>query len=96
MTPLQVAVNLAESASPQDRARGVAMLARALSDPDPRDPLRLPWTVDVAVLRAAQYLHLNPTPELLEAARAVMPAITNAELNYSQDDAWVPSTRKES
>ena len=84
MTPLDLARNLAQSDRPKDRAMGVAIVARGLSDTDPLDPYRQPWPLDVSVERAASYLGLDPADEdLLSVATLIAPTLSDAILNRS-------------
>ncbi len=78
MTPLDLAQGLARSPEHSDRALGVAMLARGLSDEDGR---RQPWPVEESLRAAARYLHLDPAPGLIDDARRLMPLISDALLN---------------
>ena len=80
MTPLDLARNLAQSDSAKDRALGVGIVARGLSDNDPSE-LRQGWPLPVAVSAAATYLGLDLTPELLAEAKAIAPTISDAMLN---------------
>lgn len=81
MTPLDLARSMSTSDQPRARATAVALVARGLSDPDPSDPFRQPWPLPAAVLAAAEYLDLDPTPELRADAERIAPTLSAAILN---------------
>lgn len=83
MTPMQLARNLAESEKPEDRALGVAMALRGLTDPDPSDPLKQPWPVnEFTAAAAARYVGItDPSPDLLAHAITLAPTVSDAMLN---------------
>jgi len=80
MTPIDYAQMLATGETLDERAEGVAMIARGLSDPDPVT-LRQGWLMATAVEAAARYLDLEPTPELLRRAEEIAPTIPDWQLN---------------
>ena len=84
MTPIDLAKNLAQSARIEDRALGVGIIARGLSDDDPKT-LRQGWPLDVSIERAIAYLNLEPTPELTAAALAAAPKVSDAMLNRTNE-----------
>lgn len=85
MTPLAYAELLAgRSATPQEHAEAVAIIARGLSDPSPSDPFRLPWDVETSLIAACRYLNLDASPRLIEDARNLMDTITDATLNRQE------------
>ena len=81
-TPLDVARNLAGSDSVSDRALGVAMVARGLSDDD---GLRQGWPLETAVDAAIEYLGLVPDHTLYESALHLAPEVSDAMLNKGGD-----------
>lgn len=82
MTPEGFARNLARSDRHADRVLGVAIITRGTTDPDPADPTRQPWPLTAATVeRAAQYLDLDPSPELVRDALALAPDVSGAMLN---------------
>jgi hypothetical protein len=82
MTPLDLARTLARSTTLDGQALGVGIVLRGLTDYSPSDPYRDPWPLTVTTAaRAASYLGLDPTPELLVAALDVAPTISDAMLN---------------
>lgn len=82
MTPLDLAANMAASDDPAIRAQGVAIVVRGLTDDDPRDATRQGWPLcDETVSRAARWLGLDPTPDLIAAATAIAPTLSDAILN---------------
>lgn len=83
MTPIDLAKNLAQSERIEDRALGVGIIARGLSDDDPAT-LRQGWPLDVSVERAIVYLGLEPTAELTAAALAAAPKVSDAMLNRTK------------
>ena len=79
MSPLDLAQNLAESDDPEDRARGVAIVVRALTDDTPD---RQGWPMsDAVVARAARHIGVEPTPELVARATVIAPTLSDAILN---------------
>jgi hypothetical protein len=81
MTPLDFARNLARSDDPRDRALGVAIVTRGVTDDDPATG-RQPWPLNEhTVAGAAQYLGLDPDPALLADALALAPTVSDAMLN---------------
>jgi len=87
MTPLDFARNLAKSDDPEDRAYGVAIVARGLSDDDP-DTLRQGWPLAESIASAITYLGLTPTPTLVARATALAPTVSDAVLN-KRAKAWL-------
>ena len=84
MTPIDFAHNLSKSDSFDDQVMGVAMIARGLSDDDPAT-LRAGWLLDfLTVERAAEYLGLVPTPELVSEALRMAPTLPDAVLNKAR------------
>lgn len=90
MTPLDLARSLANAEDIHAQAIGVAIVARGLSDESPLDPFRQPWPVDVSLVAAAEYLDLNPDPELLTEARLAMPRLPDFMLNRRAPDPHEP------
>lgn len=82
MTPLDAARLYARN--PDTAARGVAMLARGLSDDDPANPTRAGWPLAAAVDAAIEYLDLSPTPALRAEALALAPTIPGYMLNRAE------------
>jgi hypothetical protein len=81
MTPLDFARNLAASDDAADQALGVAIVTRGVTDDDPMTG-RHPWPLNAqTVAGAAQYLDLAPTRELIAAALALAPTVSDAMLN---------------
>lgn len=78
MTPLDLAQNLAKSDRMEDRALGVAILARGLSDDD---GLRQGWPLESAIPAAVRHLGLTPDPALIAEAGMLAPTISDAMLN---------------
>ncbi len=79
MTPLDLAASLAQSTTLDGRALGVAIVLRGLTDDD---GYRQGWPLTVTTAaRAADYLGLESTPELLVAALEIAPTISDAMLN---------------
>lgn len=81
MTPLDFATNLALRDDPEARALAVGIVARGLSDEDPQDPFRQGWPLDISIAAATEYLGLESTPELIAAAAAIAPTISDEMLN---------------
>ena len=81
MTPLDLAYALA--GSPDTAVEAAAIIARGMADPDPSDPLRLPYTPEVAAKAALRFLHLDPA--LHVAVLAAMPTIPSYLLNYTPE-----------
>jgi len=71
----------------EDKALGVAMIIRSLTDEDPADPFRQGWPVNEATAeRAALFLGLeDPSPALLAKALELAPTVSDAMLNRG---AW--------
>lgn len=78
MTPLDMARNLAASDRAEDRALGVAIVARGLSDDD---GTRAGWPLAAAIPAAAQYLGLPMDPSLMAEAGRLAPTVSDAMLN---------------
>lgn len=83
MTPLDFARKLAASDKLEDRALGVGIVARGLSDEDPSDPTRAGWPLAAAINAAIGYLELPSTPDLIKRATELAPTISDAMLNRS-------------
>lgn len=81
MTPMDMARNLVRSNEPKDVALGVGIVARGLSDDDPKT-LRQGWPLDrTTVEAAAEYLGVVPTHDLVGNVLATAPFISDAMLN---------------
>ena len=80
LTPMTLAVSLAKSENVRERALGVAIVARGLSDDDSATH-RAGWDLDTSVTAAIRYLGIESTPELVEEATRVAPTISDAMLN---------------
>lgn len=81
MTPLDFARNLAASDDPEARALAVGIVTRGVTDDDPATH-RQGWPLNAATVeRAAAYLGLDATPELVADALAVAPTISGRMLN---------------
>ena len=80
MTPMTLAANLAKSEDIKERALGVAMVARGLSDDDPATH-RAGWDLGTSITAAIRHLGIESTPELVEEATRVAPTISDAMLN---------------
>jgi len=82
MTPIEYAQALSDSGEYKLRVLGVAMIIRGLTDDSDGDPWRLAWPLDEATARrAARYLNLDPTPELVNDALKLAPTLSDAILN---------------
>lgn len=83
MTPIDFARGLAQSDKFDSQVLGVAIVARGLSDDDPVT-LRQGWPLDVlTVEKAAEFIGLVPTPELVSEALRMAPTLSDAVLNKS-------------
>jgi len=80
MNPLDFARNLAQSDRLEDRALGVAIVARGLSDDDPAT-LRSGWALEASITAAITHLGLKSSPELIAAATRLAPTVSDAMLN---------------
>jgi hypothetical protein len=75
---MELAERLALSDEPRDRAYGVAIIARGLSDEDGK---RAGWPLDISIVAAIRYLGLPEEQWLLDAAAEMAPKISDATLN---------------
>ncbi len=82
-TPIDLARSLASSAELDDRALGVAIVARGLSDETPGDPYRAGWPLDEATAKAAaRYVGIaDPSEALIQRALVMAPKVSDALLN---------------
>ena len=81
MTPIDFARRLSDSPDIESRALGVAIIARGLSDDDPRS-LRQGWPLNESVRAAMRYLALSGD-DLAARALAIAPTVSDAMLNRS-------------
>jgi hypothetical protein len=79
MTPLELATRLGQSPDLDNRITGVAIILRGLTDDD-GDRQGWPMTPAVAI-RAAKYIGVEPTPELVAAVLAFAPTLPDFYLN---------------
>ena len=81
MTPERMARNLAQSKEYGHRVLGVAMITRGLTDDDPAT-FRQGWPLNEStVARAAEYVGVDPTEELVIDVLALAPTLSDAILN---------------
>ena len=80
LTPMDLAGSLAKSEDIEERALGVAIVARGLSDDDPAT-LRAGWDLGTSITAAIRYLGIESTPELVEEATRLAPTVSDAMLN---------------
>jgi hypothetical protein len=79
MTPIDLAISMGKSPELEDRATGVAIIVRALTDDD---GVRSGWPLtDAVVVRAAQHIGVEPTADLVAAATRIAPTLSDAILN---------------
>ncbi len=77
---MDLAANLAKSPELKQRALGVAMFARGLSDDDPATG-RQGWDLATSIKAAITHFGIKSTPELVAEATKIAPTISDAMLN---------------